>query len=200
MKKINIARKVWILSIFLILIVILIAIIDYKVHFEYLANNSLYFYDCSGNLCVTEVKNDNHLLYSKYQCGYEECPIFKSELDDNKVLLENDDKTILFDYRLGNVISSDYDNYQILNSNFLIVTRNQMQGIIDIDNNQTVAVNYDQLGIIREDYLTGYNLNAIIAKKNEKYGVISIKDGTIIQEFVHEETELENLLQFLQEN
>lgn len=200
MKKINIARVVWVLSIFLILIVILIAVMDYKINFEYLINNKLYFYDCSGTLCVTEVENDNHLLYSKYQCGYEECPIFKSELNDSLVLLTSADTTILFNYRSGEVISADYDNYQILNSNYFIVTRGAKQGIIDVNNKLTVPLDYDQLGLIQEDYLAGYTINSIIAKNNDKYGIISIKDGTILHEFTYEETTLENLLQILQED
>lgn len=199
MKKINFARITWILSIFLILIVILIAVMDYKIHFEYLTNNKLYFYDCDGTLCVTEVKNDNHLLYSKYQCGYEECPIFKSELDDNYAILTDTDSNILFNYRTGKIISGQYDNYQLLNNNYLIVTKNNFQGIITIDNQLVIPLNYDQLGIIKEDYLSGYTLNYIIAKKNNKYGIISIKDEKIIEEFKYEESELDNLLQILKD-
>ena len=116
MKKINFARILWVSSFFLILIIVLIAVIDYKVHYEYLTNNNLYFYDSEGILSVTEVKNDNYLLYSKYQCGYDDCPVLKSVLNDNLVLLIKDDITILFDYRTGVIISSDYDNYQIINN------------------------------------------------------------------------------------
>ena len=199
MKRFNIAGIIWKLSIILILIVILIAVMDYKIHFEYLTNNNLYFYDCDGTLCVTEVKNDNHLLYSKYQCGYEECPIFKSELNDNFVILTEKNNSILFNYRTGQITSTNYTNYQLLNNNYIIVTKDKYQGIIDLNNNLIVPTNYEQLGIIKENYLTGYTINSIIAKKDNKYGMISIKDGTIIVEFNYEENELDNLLQILKD-
>lgn len=199
MKKINFARITWISAIFLGLIVILICVMDYKIHFQYKTKNNIYFYDCSGTLCVTEVKNDSNLLYSKYECGYEECPIFKSELNDTYAILDSQNSNILFNYRTGKIISADYDEYQLLNNNYLIVTKSQKQGIIDINNKITVTVDYDQLGYLKDGYLMGYNLNYIIAKKDNKYGIISIKDGTIIEEINHEETELENLENILKE-
>ena len=171
MKKINIPKIVWILSVFLILIIILIAVMDYKIHYEYKIKNKLYFYECDGNLCVTEVEDEEKLLYSKYECGYEECPIFRSKIDDNYVVLEYGDNSILFNYRKNKIISKEYDDYKFLNNNYIIVTNDYYQGIIDIDNNLTVQVSYDSLGYIKEEYLIGYNLNNIIAKKNNLYGI-----------------------------
>ena len=112
MKKINIPKIVWILSVFLILIIILIAVMDYKIHYEYKIKNKLQFYECDGNLCVTEVEDEEKLLYSKYECGYEECPVFKSQIDDNYVILENGDNSILFNFRKNKVISVEYDDYK----------------------------------------------------------------------------------------
>lgn len=200
MKKINFARILWVSSFFLILIIILIAVIDYKVNYEYLTSNNLYFYDSEGILSVTEVKNDNYLLYSKYQCGYDECPVLKSELNDDLVLLIKDDITILFNYRTGVIISSDYDNYQMINNNYYIVTKDGKQGIIDGENNLTVPVIYEQLGIIIDDYLTGYSYSNIIAKKDKKYGVVSIKNGEVMYPFDTEENNLDHLLQMFKED
>lgn len=197
MKKINIAKTIWVLSIFLVLIVILIAVMDYKINFEYKIKNKLYFYECDGNLCVTEVKDDKKLLYSKYECGYEECPIFKSELDDTYVILEDEDNNILFNYRDSKVISNNYDDYQFINNNYIIVTNANYQGIIDINNNLTVPTIYNKLGYIKEDYLIGYNLNYIIAQKDDLYGIVSIKNGTITEELKHKEEEINILLDII---
>lgn len=197
MKKINIPKIVWILSIFLILIIILIAVMDYKINYEYKIKNKLYFYECDGNLCVTEVEDEEKLLYSKYECGYLECPVFKSQMDDNYVILEENDNSILFNYRQNKVISKNYNDYKFLNNNYIIVTKDNYQGIIDIDNNLTVMVSYDSLGYMKEEYLMGYNLNNIIAKKNNLYGIISIKNGTIIEEIKYKEEEIDTLLNII---
>jgi len=197
MKKINIPRTIWITALFLVLIVILIAVMDYKIHYQYKIKNKIYFYECSGNLCVTEVKSDDYLLYSEYECGYEDCPIFKSTLEDTYAILSNKDNNILFNYRNGNIISAEYENYQQLNNNYLIVTKAGYQGIINLKNEIIIPLNYQQLGYIKDGYLTGYGINYIIAKKDNKYGIISIKDGTIIEDFSHEETNIENLLTIL---
>ena len=197
MKKNNIPKVIWILSVFLVLIVILIAVMDYKIHYEYKIKNKLYFYECDGNLCVTEVEDDKKLLYSKYECGYEECPVFKSEINDKYVILEEKGYNILFDYRESKIISTDYNNYQFINNNYIIVTQNKHQGIIDINNKITVPAIYDKLGYIKEEYLTGYNLNNIIAQKDNLYGIISIKNGTVVEKIKYKEEEINTLLNII---
>lgn len=197
MKKINKARVAWVLSLFIGLIIILIMIMDYKIHYQYQTKNKIYFYECSGKLCVTEVEDDSHLLYSNYDCGQNDCPIYTKELEDTYAILTAKDTSILYNYREGKLISSDYDDYQILNNNYLLVTKDKYQGIINLNNELKVPLNYDQLGITKDNYLTGYNLNFIIAKKDDKYGLISIKNGIIVEPFDYEETEIDNLLKIL---
>lgn len=198
MKKINLAKIIWITMIFLGLIIILIAVMDYKINFEFKIKNKIYFYDCSGTLCVTEVKDDDHLLYSTYECGYEECPVFKSEINDTYAILETQNDNVLFDYRNGKIISLNYNNYQLLTNNYFIVTKEKKQGIINLNNELLVPLEYDQLGHNKDGYLIGYNLNYIIAKKNDKYGIISIKNNTIIEDFIHEETTINDLLKIIE--
>ena len=197
MKKFNFAKISWVSAIFIGLIVILIAVMHYKIYYQYKTKNIIYFYDCDGTLCVTEVENDNHLLYSKYECGYDACPTFTTEIEDKYVILNKDDKSILFNYRSDLVISSNYQDYKLLNNNYLIVTKNNLKGIIDLNNNVIAPIIYQEIGIIKDDYLTGYNLNSIIAMKNDKYGIISLKDGSIIKEFEYEDSNLQDLLKDL---
>ena len=121
-------------------------------------------------------------------------------MNDDLVLLIKDDIIILFNYRTGVIISSDYDNYQMINNNYYIVTKDGKQGIIDGENNLTVPVIYEQLGIIIDDYLTGYSYSNIIAKKDKKYGVVSIKNGEVMYPFDTEENNLDHLLQMFKED
>ena len=197
MKKINIAKITWVTSLFLLLTVILITVMDYKINYQHKTKNVLYFYDYDGTLSVTEVKNDNHLLYSKYECGDELCPSLKKELDNTYVVLTIGNKNMLYNYKEGIIVNDSFDNYKYLNNKYFIVMKNNNQGIIDLDNNLLVPALYEELGYIQNDTLIGYGMNYIVAKKNSKYGIISFKDGTIIEDFIYDETEIDKVLKLL---
>ena len=197
MKKNNIAKIIWVLSLFLFLTIILIAVMDYKINFQYKTKNKIYFYECEGNLCVTEVENSDHLLYSKYECGYEECPVFSSTIDNTYALLATQNNKILFNYRNGKIISEDYEDYNLINNKYFIVSSKNKQGIIDQNNKLLIPTNYDELGYEKDNYLLGCTINYIIAQKQENYGIISIKTGNIIEEFTYKESDIETLLKIL---
>lgn len=200
LKKRNIAKKIWIISIFLELIVILVMVVDYKVNYQHLSKNKLYFYECIGNLCVSEVESNEHLLYSSYDCEYEMCPTYKKELDDSHVILDENNNSILYNYRDGQIISNSYDDYQFINNQNIIVTRNNKQGIINIDNQLIIETVYDQLGFEQNGYLAGYNLNLIIAKKGDKYGIISYKTGEIVEPISEPVENIDKLLTIINKN
>ena len=195
MKKINFPKIIWVTCLFLDLILILIMVMDYKIHYQYQTKNTLYFYECSGNLCVTEVKDEDHLLYSYYECGYDDCPAYKKEIGDSHILMTKDYTNILYNYRTGTIISTNYEDYQFINNQYIIVTQNQKQGIIDIENHIMVKPLYDELGYSQGDYITGYNLNNILAKKNDKYGIISYKTEEVIEPFEYTQDNLNELLE-----
>lgn len=193
----NWARVIWVTALFLLLIVILLMVMDYKINYQYLPNNELYFYECDGNLCVMEVVDENSLMYSKYDCGLEECPFYRKKLDDNYVLLEKDGEVILYQYLDGKVISQDYDEYMVLSSDYFIVKMGEFYGVIDNDNHLVVNVDYEQIGHYVNEYLTGYNTEYVLAKRNGKYGIISYKDGSVLEPFKYVEDDLELLLDIL---
>lgn len=192
--KKNIYRIIWVSCIFLVLIVILVMIMDYKINYEYLEENNLYFYNCDGNLCTTEVKDNSLDLYSVYECRYEECPKFTSIINENYVLLrDNDNSYELYNYKDGNVISAGYDSYIFIDNNYIIVSKGNKYGVIDIDDNVIINTSYDQIGIYDNDILDGYNSENIIAKKNDKYGIVSYKTGEVNEKFDYSEDRLEEL-------
>lgn len=195
MKKNKNAKKIWIVAIFLELIIILVMIIDYKIHYQYLTQNKLYFYECDGNLCVTEVEDNDHLLYSTYDCNYEICPTYKKEIGDTHILLEEKNTNILYNYRTKKIVSKDYDDYHFLNNQYIIVIKDNKQGIINIENQITINPIYDELGYKEDTYLSGYNLNYIIAKKASKYGIVSFKTGEIIEPLEYSEDKINELLE-----
>ena len=201
MKKHNFGRILWVTSLFLLLIEILFMVMDYKINYQYLTKNELYFYECEGNLCVSEVQEKKNLVYSKYDCGEKECPFYKKSIDNNYVVLEYRDsnKTLLFNYRTGKMISNSYEDYTVIDEEHLIVTDNAKQGIIDNVGKIIVPIIYDQIVIVNNQLLEGYNFQSIIVKKDNLYGILSYKKGTIIEKVEYQEKDLALLLDKLKE-
>lgn len=201
-KKINIYRIIWVSCLFLLLIVILIMVMDYKINYEYQnqPSSKLYFYDCSGDICTTEVSNNSKNEYSVYDCWYEKCPTFKGIINKDYALLQEDDSFVLYNYKTGKTITSGYDSYTFINNDYIIVTKDTKDGVININDDVVVNLIYNQIGYFKNDLLVGYNSNSIVANKNGKYGIISFKDGSIIEEFIYEETQIEEVIHKLSIN
>ena len=201
LKSINIYRLVWVSCIFLVLIIILILVMNYKINYEYLDSKYLYFYYCESDnqLCVTEVQDDSLDLYSIYECGYDDCPTFTNVINNNYVLLrEKEDSYILYDYMNDSIISNGYSDYRFINNNYIIVTKGDRQGVIDLENNIVVDISYEQIGWYTNGVLNGYNLEDIVAKKNGKYGIISFETGEVKEQFSYSEDRIETLLVFIE--
>lgn len=197
LKKINVARILWVGSIFVVLIIILYLVVTYKINYEYSNKDSekLYFYDCDGSLCTSKTVDKSKTVYSFYDCWFSKCPEYKKTIYDDYALLQDDkNSVILFNYKTGATVSGDYEDYQFINNEYIIVKKNKKYGVIDIDDNVTVSVSYDGVGLYEKDLLKGYNTSNIIAKKNKKYGIISFKDGKIVEDFTYDEDELNVLL------
>ena len=199
MKKINFAKIIWVSSIFLVLIVILIMVMDYKINYQYSKpSEKLYFYDCDGSLCTSNTKKEGEDIYSSYDCWYSSCPSYKKIIyDDYALLEESKNKYILYNYKTGDTISANYKNYEFINNDYIIVKRGNKYGVIDIEDNVTVSVSYDSIGYHENKILSGYNTNSIIAKKGNKYGIISYKDGKVIEKFSYDEDEIVKLLEMI---
>ena len=131
---------------------------------------------------MSNSKDNSKLIYSEYKCGYDICPSYVKSINDDYVVLIKDTEYILYNYRTSLIVSTNYEDYEFINSNYIIVTNNKKKGIIDINNNKITDIIYEDIGYRKEGYLSGYNLNNIIVKKDNLYGIISYKDGSIIEE------------------
>ena len=138
MSKINVARITWVVSLFLLLIVILLMVMDYKINYQYANMKKLYFYDCDGNICTSEVKDDNKNYISIYDCD-DTCPVFKKVIFDNYILLVKDNLQILYNYTDGLVIGNQYDEYEFVGNDYIKVGKSNHYGIIEVDNK---GINY----------------------------------------------------------
>lgn len=196
-RKINVARIVWVVCLFLFLILVLLMVMDYKINYQYLRHNELYFYECDGELCVTQIEDSQKSVIATFDCGYDACPQYKRVISDNFVLLDDGGQFILYSYKNDSIISKDYDDYEFIDGRYIIVKKGSVYGIIDINNKVIVSPNYDEIGIHSSGYLTGYSVNEIVVKKNDKYGLISFKDGKLIENFKYDEDHLDELIDIM---
>ena len=192
-KKINFPKIIWITSIFALLIVILIMVMDYKINYEYSnsGNNKIYFYNCEGEIC-TSSKKLNKELYSEYIC-YTACPQYKGTINEDYALLKNENGYILYNYKEGLKIAEDYNEYKFLNDQYIIVTKNNKEGVIDSNHNITLEVKYTQIGYYKNSKLTGYNTKDVIVKSDNVYGILNYKTGEVVEEIKYKENEVDKL-------
>ena len=197
--NINIYRIIWVTGLFLLLIVILLMVMDYKINYQYLTKNYIYFYDCDGSVFTARVKDgiSQDKLYSVYSCEYDNCPTIKKVVNENYVILSKDNKNILYNFMKQKVISDSYEDYQVLSDKYIIVIQNNYKGMIDNDNNIIISTLYDDIGYYKDGVLIGYNLKNIIVKKNNLYGIVSMEDGKIVEKVEYKEEEVEELLNII---
>jgi len=176
-------KVIWVSGIFIILIIILYLVVTYKVKYEEVdMNNYLYFYNCSNDLCTTSTKIDDY--YGKYLCE-EDCPYVKEIVNENNVILKKiNNQEMLYNYQENKIISDDYEQYSSLyikDSLYgYIVSKEGKVGIIDLNNKEIVKLEYDQIGTYDEEgNILIYNDEFVKVKKDDKWGAISIKDGSI---------------------
>ena len=161
LKKVKLSY-IWVTGVYIILIIILYLVVEYKIKYEDgIFFNYLYFYNCNDELCTTnnydDIKNDG-LVYSIYRYDYNgEIPTY--EKINNQYLILNDNKNYLYyDYIEGKVVN-DYQEYKNINNEYLIVKNNEKYGIIDIDNNSKLDIDNDYI-----EYIEG---NIIVIKENK---------------------------------
>lgn len=205
MRKLKIWRIVWVSGIFLILIVILIAVVEYKVKFEHTnqGNISLYIYHCTSednhnSLCTTTNQNNigENQLISTYTCNGNSCPTLGSILSiQNQIItLVNQDKSlILYDAKNNKTINSGSLEYHILTKSdhnilgYVVKNNDNKYGLIASDGSTLTEPIYDKLGSLNENTLEDYNDTHITAVKDGLYGVIDITTGKIIIDFKYNE-------------
>ncbi len=199
MKKVNMPKIIWISSIFALLITILIMVMDYKINYQYSSDdtNKIYFYNCDGEVCTTRTKNKKKKAYSEYDC-YTICPTYKGTINDDYSLLKDTNGFILYNYKLGIKITEGYEEYKFINKQYIIVTANKLEGVIDLNNNITVNTEYNQIGYYKNKELIGYNTDNIIVKKDNVYGIVNYKTGMLVEPVKYKESEIKKLLDIIE--
>ena len=188
MKKINWWKLVWILGIYIILGIILYLVIEYKVKWESIDTNKyLYFYDCDNKLCTSTTKVDSY--YSRYT--YKKNSPYVVNYNEDTVIINDNDKYLVYDYKNDKVVNDSYDWYEYLSYNdtvYLIVKDNNKMGIIDEDGKAIVNNVYDSivpLGKmlkVRNDNLYGLLDNDFNSYLDIEYQYVSVNGENVIIE------------------
>lgn len=209
MKKINWWKLVWVLGIYIILGLILYLVIEYKVKWESLDTNKyLYFYDCDNKLCTSTTNVGNY--YSRYT--YKKNSPYIVNYDDDTVIINDNGKYLVYDYKNDKVVSDSYDWYEYLYYNdgvYFIVKSNNKTGIIDEQGSVVVNNIYDSIVLsgkmlkVRNDNLYGLldsdfnnyldieyqyvevNGENIIIEKDNKYSLLSLSKEVIGSDYLY---------------
>ena len=171
MKKSNLWHIIWIVGVYFVLIAVLYLVINYKVKWENKdLSKYLYFYKCSNELCTTEIPVKEYI--SLFKCEDDICPYIK-ERENDILILANNDKEYIYDYRNGRIISDKYKNYMFTDTQdyFIAQNDNDKYGIIDSNNTIIIPFNYDNI--------TSYKDNLAVFADNLKYGVLKKNEDNI---------------------
>lgn len=172
-KRFNLSY-IWVTGIFIILLIILLLVVEYKVKYE---DNTfykyLYFYKCENSFCTTDnidKISDHSTLLSVYKYDYHDnIPTYEYVIGNYIIINDNNDY-LYYDYVTGEILNN-YGTYKIINDKYIIVTNNNKYGIIDIDNNISLELIYDYI-----DYIDTY----IITIENNKLNIIDTDLNNLI--------------------
>ena len=172
-KKEKLYKIIWITGLYVILIIILWLVIEYKVKWESAdLNRYVRFYNCSGSLCTTEENITKY--YSKLVCS-NNCPRIIEIINDKIAILAINNKELLYNYIDGNIINEEYSEYMKISDELFIVTKDNKKGIINIDGNTILSSIYDD---IKE-----YKDNVVTVNTLDKWGIVNLEDGSKIEPF-----------------
>lgn len=145
--------------------------------------SSNYLYILKDNSFVKVTKdNDNTIpkeYNGKYNCINDNCDIYENSLfspiyDDKYIVLKENDKIFIYDYRLENVVSNYYDEITYKKDDYFIVKENNLYGLINLSGNSLIPQDYEEIDI---DNI--YN-NLVKVKLNNKYGIYDIKNNKLL--------------------
>lgn len=195
----NIWKIIWIVGIYSVLILIFLLVINYKVEWETKdLNRYMYFYDCSNNVCTSDIEQNNY--YGKMLCKDDICP-YIIEQNNEKLILNDNNKIMLYDYKQDKIINEMYSDYYFINDNLIAVKNNENKyGLIDLNGDIVSELNYSKIIDYKNGYLIyndeeKYNLKNIITNQdiingydymefiNEKYLIVKEKQNYMLYNY-----------------
>lgn len=185
MKK---SKKI-IIIVVLILVVLVIGIYTAYYIFKNKDKKDTNYYYKVDNNSIMLLSNDK--IVNFYNCNGE-CSVYENYFVNGRLLLNDNEKIYLYDLVKGSKLSQEYDKLYFVKDDstvkYFVVNNGSLYGVMDLNGNVTVNLNYEELGSIKEDAVSNFDVanDLISAKSNGLYGVVSLSNGKGVIDFQYD--------------
>lgn len=189
MKK---SKKI-IIIVVLILVVLVIGIYTAYYIFKNKDKKDTNYYYKVDNNSIMLLSNDK--IVNFYNCNGE-CSVYENYFVNGKLLLNDNEKIYLYDLVKGSKLSQEYDKLYFVKDDstvkYFVVNNGSLYGVMDLNGNVTVNLNYEELGSIKEDAVSNFDVanDLISAKSNGLYGVVSLSNGKGVIDFQYDDIKI----------
>ena len=137
----------------------------------------------------------NDKIVNFYNCNGE-CSVYKNYFVNGRILLNDNGKIYLYDLVKGSKLSQEYDKLYFVKDDsavkYFVVNNGSLYGVMDLNGNVTVNLNYEELGSIKEDTVSNFDVtnDLISVKSNGVYGVVSLSNGKGVIDFQYDDIKI----------
>lgn len=151
-----------------------------------------YYYKVDNN-SIMLLSNDK--IVNFYNCNGE-CSVYENYFVNGRLLLNDNGKIYLYDLVKGSKLSQEYDKLYFVKDDsavkYFVVNNGSLYGVMDLNGNVTVNLNYEELGSIKEDTVSNFDVtnDLISVKSNGLYGVVSLSNGKGVIDFQYDDIKI----------
>lgn len=191
-KKMKKSKKI-IIIVVLILVVLVIGIYTAYYIFKNKGKKDTNYYYKVDNNSIMLLSNDK--IVNFYNCNGE-CSVYENYFVNGRLLLNDNEKIYLYDLVKGSKLSQEYDKLYFVKDDstvkYFVVNNGSLYGVMDLSGNVTVNLNYEDLGSIKEDAVSNFDVanDLISAKSNGLYGVVSLSNGKGVIDFQYDDIKI----------
>ena len=168
------------------------------------AFGSLFLYKKDDQIIVSKELVNNEASYNylgMYNCQSEDCDIYKvgesyfNDFDSNTIVLK-DGGMFIYNYKEDKILTYKYNYFypiRALEKVYLIgMDENSGANIYSIRGTKITTDGYESIGLINNNQIYEYDNNVIAAKKDGKWGLITIRTNEVILDFKWDNLYLSN--------
>lgn len=188
-----IKNKKIIIIVVLILVVLVVGIYTAYYIFKNKDKKDTNYYYKVDNNSIMLLSNDK--IVNFYNCNGE-CSVYKNYFVNGRILLNDNGKIYLYDLVKGSKLSQEYDKLYFVKDDstvkYFVVNNGSLYGVMDLNGNVTVNLNYEELGSIKEDTVSNFDVtnDLISVKSNGVYGVVSLSNGKGVIDFQYDDIKI----------
>lgn len=182
----------------IIIVVLILAVLVIGIYTAYYIfknkdkKDTNYYYKVDNN-SIMLLSNDK--IVNFYNCNGE-CSVYENYFVNGRLLLNDNGKIYLYDLVKGSKLSQEYDKLYFVKDDstvkYFVVNNGSLYGVMDLSGNVTVNLNYEELGSIKEDAVSNFDVanDLISVKSNGLYGVVSLSNGKGVIDFQYDDIKI----------